>query len=896
MTDLRYRLRALFHRGALERELDEELQFHIEREIEKRVRAGMTIDDATRTARLAFGGVERVKDESRDARGIALLDVISQDLRYAARGLRLRPGFTAAVIVTLGLGIGANAAMFGILDRLLFRAPPFLHDATAVHRVYLAITTRGKEEFDRVTEYTRFLDLKRWSSSFSQMAGFGIRPMAVGTGENAAEMTVATVSASYFSFFDAPPVLGRYFTAVEDTVPEGAPVVVLTYPVWKTKYGGRADALGSVIQVGTVRCTVIGVTPPDFVGISDDGPPPQFFMPITTFAASQAKDSYYKNYDWGWVQIIARRRPGVRVETATADLTNAYRRSYDAERAMSSALARPEIAHPRAIAAPVQVERGPKRSRDARVATWVTGVAVIVLLIACANVANLLLARALRRRREIALRLALGVTRRRLLAQLLTESLLLALLGAAAGLLVAQWGSGVLRAFLLPPGAAFGVVGDGRTLLFAGAVALVCGVLTGLVPVLAARRGDVAATLKAGGGARDGVRQRARTRTMLLVMQGALAVVLLIGAGLFLRSLRNVRGQRLGYDVDHVLYVSRNFRDVNLGDDETAALSRRLHEAAAVIPGVESASRAATVPFWNTWSQGLYVPGVDSVRKLGRFTLQSASAEFFRTMGTRIVRGRGLTAADRAGAPAVAVVSEAMARKLWPAKDAIGQCMHLITKDTLPCTTVVGIAENIKSGSLTDDSGLHYYLSIEQFKPETADLVVRTRGDAAAYVETVRHRLQELMPGSAYVTVTPMGNIIGPQERSWRAGATMFCAFSALALVLAAIGLYSVIAYDVAQRTHELGVRIALGAQAADVLRLVVGDGVRFALAGIAIGVALALASGHWVAPLLFGVSPKDPIVFGAVVATLAVVGLVASAIPAMRASRVDPNVALRSD
>ena len=838
---------------------------------------------------------EWVKDESRDARGIAVLDVLSQDLRYAARGLRLRPGFTAAVVVTLGLGIGANAAMFGILDRLLFRAPPFLHDATAVHRVYLAITTRGKEEFDRVTEYTRFRDLARWSSSFSQMAGFGIRPMAVGAGENASEMTVATVSAGFFSFFDAPPVLGRYFTTDEDTVPEGAPVVVLTYPVWQAKYGGRADALGSVIQVGTVRCTVIGVTPPDFVGISDDGPPPQFFMPITTFAASRAKD-YYKNYDWDWVQIIARRRPGVGVETATADLSNAYRRSYDAERALSSALARPEIAHPHAIAAPVQVERGPTRSRDARVATWVTGVAVIVLLIACANVANLLLARALRRRREIALRLALGVTRRRLLAQLLTESLLLAVLGAVTGLLVAQWGSGVLRAFLLPRGAAFGVVGDGRTLLFAGGVALVCGVLTGLAPVLAARRGDVAAALKASGSARDGMRQRSRTRTMLLVMQGALAVVLLIGAGLFLRSLRNVRGQRLGYDVEPMLYVTRNFRDVHLGDDQTAALSRRLQEAAAAIPGVESASRAATVPFWNTWSQGLYVPGVDSVRKLGRFTLQSASSEFFRTMGTRIVRGRGLTPADRAGAPRVAVVSEAMARKLWPAKDAIGQCMHLITNDTLPCTTVVGIAENIKSGSLTDDSGLHYYLSIEQFKPETADLVVRTRGDAAAYVETVRHRLQELMPGSAYVTVTPMRDIVGGQERSWRAGATMFCAFSGLALILAAIGLYSVIAYDVAQRTHELGVRIALGAQSADVLRLVVGDGVRFALAGVAIGVALALASGHWVAPLLFGVSATDPIVFGAVVATLLMVGMVASAIPAMRASRVDPNIALRSD
>jgi len=896
MSDLLYRLRALVRRGAMERELDDELRFHLERETEKLVQSGLSRGDATRQARLAFGGVERIKDDARDTRGIAWLDVMTQNLRYAIRGVRAKPGFTAAVVLTLGLGIGANAAMFGIVDRLLFRTPEYLRDPSTVNRVFISYTTRGRETTDNSFEYTRYADIARWTTSFSAAAAFAQRPLAVGTGIDAHETPVATVSASYFGFFDARPALGRFFLAAEDTVPAGAPVVVLSYGFWQSRYAGSASVIGSALQIDRVTFTVIGVAPEDFAGIVDDTQP-ALWIPITTFAGlipdNGGRLDYYKNYSWGWLQMLVRRKPGVTIEAATADLTTAYRRSFAAEAVLENAPPRFDAVRPHALAGPVQLGRGPTANRDSRIVRWVSGVSVIVLLIACANVANLMLARALLRRREIALRVVLGVSRARLLVQLLTESLLMAVLGGAAGVAIAKVGSGVLRSVFLHGNESLAVVTDWRTLGFCAIAALAAGLLTGLAPALHAASGDLAGALKAG--TREGTRQRSSLRSVLLLVQGTLAVVLLAGAGLFVTSLRNVRGVRIGYDVDPVLAVYFEPRGTKLDPAEQLALWRRVEARAQTIPGVESASRGLTLPFWDSWSQGLYVAGIDSVRRLGRFTLQGGSPSFFRTMGTRILRGRGITAEDVKDAPRVVVVSEAMAHVLWPGRDAIGQCIR-VGADTMPCTTVVGIAETIKTRSLTDDAGYHYYLPIDQQSHNREFLLVRVHGHASDYVETVRRALQAEMPGSAYVVAHSMREVIGPQERSWQSGATMFVVFSALALVLAAIGLYSVIAFDVAQRTHELGVRIALGAQLRDVLRLIVGAGIRFALAGIVVGLAITLATGRFVAPLLFRVSAHDPLILGAVGTLLLGVATVASAIPALRATRVDPNVALRAE
>ncbi len=896
LADLRFRVRALVRREALERDLDQELRDHLEHEAGKYVKAGVPPAEAMRQARLAFGGVESVKDQSRDTRGLALLEMVSQDLRYAMRSLRRNPGFTAAVVLTLALGIGANAAMFSIVDRLIFRTPAFLLQPGRVHRVYLASDRRGVPQVARYTGYTNYLDLRRWTTSFDLMAAYGTRELPVGAGTDGREMQVATVSATLFDFFDAKPVLGRFFTAQEDTVPIGAMVAVLGYGFWHAQYGGRADVIGQQLEIGTATYTIIGVAPPRFVGIAERAPP-AVFIPITAFAGTfrggPAIANYYTKYNWSWLEVLARRREGVSLAAASADLSQANAWSWNNQRSLDPTLTPAEIAHPRATAGPVQLERGPNHRPATMVAGWVSGVALIVLLIACANVANLLLARAMRRRREIALRLALGVSRRRLVGQLLTESLLLAGCGALAGLLLAHWGGGLLTALFLPDGGDASPVAEGRTLAFALLMALVCGSVLGLVPVLQARRTDLVESLKAG--IREGGARRSRTRTGLLLLQAALSVLLLVGAGLFVQSLRNVRSLRLGYDIDPVLYIALNMRGVRHTDEEAIALRHRLLEAAHSLPGMQSAAFGLTVPFWDTWTESLFVPGIDSVSRLGSFTLQAVSPEYFATMGTRIVRGRGIEREDRTDAPRVIVVSETMARTLWPGQDALGKCLR-VGADSLPCTTVVGIAEDIKQNQLADDPGRHYYLPIEQYHPESAVLFVRVAGDGAEQKESVRRQLQPLMPGIAYLTVNSMRDIVEPEVQSWRLGATMFVAFGGLALLLAAVGLYSVIAYDVQQRTHELGIRIALGAGMRDLVLLVVGDGLRVALIGGAAGGAIALVAGHWLGPLLFEESPRDPVVFGVVTVVLLGAALLASGLPALRAVRVDPNEALRAE
>lgn len=824
------------------------------------------------------------------------MDALWNDLRHALRGLRAKPGFAAAVVITLALGIGANAAIFSVVDRLLFRPPPMLAAPALTHRVYLARTHRGKEGASSGVEYARYTDLTNWTKSFSRTAEFTDRRLAIGVGTDAREMHVGAVSASFFGFFDAPPVLGRYFSAREDSPPEGTPVAVLSYGMWMTRYGGRRDVLGTTLQIGPTVYTVIGVAPAGFVGLWPDQPPVAF-IPITTYGATSAPDlrdeSWWTTYHWTWASMIVQRRPDVSLAAANADLTNAFQRSYAAQKASSPRLPPASVARPHAIAASILSERGPNQSSIAKVAKLVGGMALVVLLIACANVANLLLARALRRRREVAIRLALGVSRTRLVSQLLTESVVLALLGGAAGVVVAQWGESVLRAVILPKGAESAVLGDPRTLLFAAAAALVAGVLTGLAPVWQTRRAELVGDLKAG--VREGGYRRSRTRIALLVLQGALSVVLLVGAGLFVRSLRNVRTLRLGYDAASVLIVDLNMRGVELDSAHAVMLRRELLDKAKSLPGVEHVALNTSIPFWSVWSMQLHVAGIDSVSRLGEFDLNAVTPDYFATMGTRLLRGRGIEARDVAGAPGAMVVSEAMARRLWPGQDAIGQCVK-VAADTVPCTYVVGVAENIKNSSLSDDPELYYYLSAEQFHPDRTGLLVRTRGDAPRQAESVRRQLQSVMPAPAYVTVTPFADVVGSEMRSWQLGATMFVAFGVLALALAAVGLFGVLAYDVAQRRHELGVRVALGAQVRDVVGLVVRQGLRVGVAGVAIGCVIALAAARWVQPLLFDVSARDPLVFVAVAALLAAVAVVASWVPARRAAQVDPTEALRAE
>ena len=886
-------------RDRLERELLEELRFHRQQLERDAVSAGAPAGEASYAARRRLGNVTSLIEQARERWSVPTLDRLQQDVRYALRGLRRSPGFTATAIITLALGIGANVAMFGVIDRLMFRPYPHLRDPGTVHRIYLVA---GAGENFRIRtdglEYLRYLELVRSTTSFSRMAAFAHPMVAIGRGEHARERRVAAVSGTFWAFFDARPVLGRFFTPAEDSTPRGAEVAVLSYGFWQSEFGGR-NVLGERLEMGPIAPVIIGVAPRGFTGVFDYEAP-AVYMPITLYAASGIvgdRSDYYRDYSWGWLSVMARRKDGVTVEQASADAGRVHWQSWEAELAMGERMDPVEVARPTAIVGAMKTAAGPDPGLEARTALWLMGVAGIVLFIACANVANLFLARALRRQREIAVRLALGVSRRRLAFQALTESLVLALLGSVAGLVVAQWGGTAIRRMLVATrDADVEVFTDWRTLGAAVGIALVASVITGLAPAALSGRGDLANQLKAG--AREGMQRRSRARVALLVAQGALSVVLLVGAALFVSSLHRARSMRMGYDAENALVVRRYLRGTQLDSAELVAQRRALVAAARSIPGVTHAAWMYSVPLGNTASTSLHVPGVDSVERLGRISYQLTTADYFTAMRTRLLRGRGFTGADREGAPRVAVVSESMARALWPDREALGQCIRFRSVSA-PCSTVIGVAEDIvqRENQLGDASRLHYYLPVEQANPQGGSFVlVRMRADAASQVETVRRRLQAIIPGDSYVTVWPLTQHVAAVQRSWRLGATLFVAFGVLALAVAAIGLYGVVAYNVTQRMHELGVRVALGARRPDVLRLVLGQSAGVALAGVVAGSLLALVASPWIQPLLFRQSATDPAIYGVIGAIMLGVALVASAAPALRATRADPNTALRAE
>lgn len=901
-SDLRYRVRAWFARDTVERELDDELRFHLEREAHKLERHGAAPEAARRHARLRFGGVEVAKEGSRDARGTALLDTTLRDIRYALRGLRARPGFAFGVVATLALGIGANAAMLGAVDRLLFRPPAYLRDPGRVHRVY-EVTNQPTLNYQETLQFPRYLDLARSTSAFSTVAAFADQNVAVRTGDDTHERPVSAVSGNFFDLFDARPLLGRFLMPSDDAAPRGSPVAVVGYTFWREELGGRRDVVGQTLLVGRTLCTIVGVAPERFGGLGENGAPAAF-VPLTTFAWTfRGPDirkgyDYTTNYGWHWLGIAVHTKAGVSDASAEADLSLAFARSWQADY-VSPNPRRPslESLRPRGLLGPVQSERGPNAGPSSKVALWIGGVAVIVLLIACANVSNLLLLRTVARRREIGLRLALGVSRSRLARQLFTETLVLAVLGGAAGLGAAQWGSGATRALFKAPGTSTTII-DMRTVVIGLTATVLATIVTGFAPIVHALRGDVASILASGG--RDSGGHRSAIRASLVMLQATLSVVLLVGAGLFARSLHNVRATRLGFDIAPILAVDVITRGVAIPSIDQIGLEERLVQSVASLPGVIAATQSPSVPFWGFEGRYIYVPGVDSADNRANFLLQAGNADFFKTYGTRIVRGRAFDERDTRDAARVVVVSEGMANLLWPGQDPLGKCIR-ISADTMPCTNVIGVAEEMQTYSLqplpNGKNSYTYTIPIAQYADGPAGtVVVRTAGNAASYTEIVRKRLQALMPGATYVKVRPFQTIVDPKMESWRLGAWVFTAFAGLALVIASVGLYSSVAYGVAQRRKEIGVRIALGASWAKVARMVVLGAIRIVLGGVLCGAAVALLAGRWAEPLLFHESPSDPLVYAGVAAALISVALAASAVPAIVASRVDPNLVLRGD
>ena len=841
-----------------------------------------------------------------------MLETIRYDLAFALRGMRRRVGFTAVVAGTLALGIGANSMMFGILDRLLLRAPAHIADPD---RVVLIHSRRlGNEDHQTTQSYGLYKAMAEQVSDFADVAVATPTNLTrriyypLGRGPTATRVAGSLVSASYFPTLGVRPALGRFFLPDEAREDNAQKLAVIGYAFWQRQFAGRRDAIGQPLEIGTARYTIVGVAPQGFSG-TELGEV-DVWLPITAADGLRFDNTptWTTTSSAQWLFIVARLKPGARPERAASQATSAFR-------SWSLARATDQAPRTRASVDSQVVELGSiipgksissfgvsATSSEVRISKLLAAVAIVVLLITSANVANLLLVRSLSRRREIAVRLALGVSRNRLVAQLLIEGVLLAMVGAVGALALTEVGTRAVRGWLLGEGAWPGSAIDLRVLTFTGVVALLTGILTSLVPALQASRPELTQALKSG--AREGSVQRSRTRAVLLVAQAALAIVLLAGAGLFVRSLRNVGALNLGLDADRVLVARISQGSVGLSNADSRRLFSEFSTRAAVLPGITASAVAIGLPFSMSWGAKVIAPGRELPRLQTNPMQYAVTARYFETLGIRLVAGRLFTDADRAGAAPVMLINETMARVYFPAANPVGACLK-IGADSMPCTTVVGVVTNTRRQDLVEGLVPQLYRPLDQLPASVTDgivsffgytLVARTRGNADALAESLRRAMQSVGAQVPYATVTSMRRLLENKTRAWELGARVFTAFGALALVLAAVGLFSVVAFTIGQRMHEFGVRSALGAQAADLLRLTVVRGLTPAAIGIVVGVLLSLGGGRFVAALLFETSPRDPVVLGGASAVLFVAAIVASLIPAVRATRVDPTIALRSE
>jgi predicted permease len=890
----RHRLHVLFNRAAYDDEQARERDFHLSLEEMHQRADGYAPPDARSAARRRFGNLSTHAAAQRQLAPLHALSQIAQDVQFTLRQLRRAPMLVVGVVGTFAIGIGVTTAIFDLLDRTMLRPPALLAHAEEMHRVVFVGGDYSQPY--PTTDYRTFLDLERGTTSFAQMATYWTSSgMAIGSGADAEEHPVAAFSASFWSMFSMRPALGRFFRADEDLPPAGAHVAVLSHAFWQSRFGGRADVIGTMLQVGSTSYQIIGVAPAAFRALAR-GAVPAVFLPLSTVGATVMGPGdpgrWVRSYGGGWLTIVARRKATVSTEQATSDLTQAYLKSRAQSMEQMSRTPSANEAPARAVAAHMLPERGPQRSRNGNIVVWLAGVAVIILLIACANVAHLLVVHADRRVHEFAVRSALGVSRWRLAQQLLTESLVLSLAGGVVGSIMAAWSGNLLRRLVLglPPGATEALV-DARVMAAAGGLALAAGVLAGCYPAWTALTRPVAAGLKAG--ARAGSRESLFTRRMLLGLQAALSVMLLVGALLFVHSMRRVQALPLGYDVAQLLYLRPQERAVSLSADEREALLARLTDAARAIPGVLQISRMSSVPFWNARSPRVFRSNGDSLPPDWRVVQQAASPAYFTTVGTALLRGRGIVDSDQAGSEPVMVVSDSLAARMWPGRDPIGECLRAGAADA-PCARVVGVAAAIRRDGLLEDAGNQYYIPATQARRGDGGIVLRLSGDAVANAERVRRTLQPLLPADSYITPLPLANVVDPLLRSWRVGALLFTTLGVLALVLACGGLSAIIAYDVTRRAHELAVRLALGARNQAIVRLVFMDTMRISVLGVGVGVVLTVLLAPYLQSQLFETPARDTRSILIAAFTLLAAAALAAWLPALRAARIPPARALR--
>ena len=878
------RLGGFFNKGRWNRELAEELESHLQMNIDDNLRSGMSAGEARRQALIKLGGMEPTKENYRARAGLPGLETLMHDFRYGLRMLGKSPGFTAAAVLTLALGIGANSTVFSWINATLLNPIPGLARGSQVVAV-----ERG---LDNPLSYPDFVDLRDRSRSFQGVTGFALWPMGL-TGNGKPQQIWGTlVTANYFDVLGVKPVLGRGFLPSEGKARNGAPVAVISYRLWQNRYGGEPSIVGRIIHIDMHPFTVVGVAPRAFQG-SYTGLRAELWAPVMMAPQLMPQlisgDDYLTTRTDTWLNALGRLRPGVGREPAQAELTTLFqeiaRQFPDSHKGANRITVDPLWRSP----------TGTNRFLSSLL-PMLLGLAGVVLLLACANIANLLLERGVSRQRELAIRLSLGASRSRLVRQLLMESLILSLAGGALALLITLWTAASFMDFVpasgLPVWLSASV--DGRVLLVTLGISVITALLFGILPALRASSMNPVNVLKDESGSVAGGRRKAWLSSGLAVAQIALSLVLLISAALFVRSFLAANRFNPGFNPRHVLLESYDLFASGYRQADGDVFNGQALRNVEALPGVKSAALADWVPlgYSNNTDDFVpegYVPGKHEDINAG---MNHVSPGYFRTIEIPLERGRDFTRRDAANSQPVVIINQALAARYWPHQDAIGKRMKVEAK----WAVVVGVARNTDYYGLNETPQPFLYLPLSQFYSSRVILHVRTTGNPlglAAAVEQVIHQLNAGMPVFSVDTLEALTQAASSGQRL--AGA-LAGVFGLIALVLAALGIYGVIAYSARQRTHEIGIRMALGARPDDVLRMVLGQGARLALIGVVIGLAASLAVTRLTSGILFGVSATDPFTFVGVAILLAAVALVACYIPARRAMRVEPTVALRCE
>jgi putative ABC transport system permease protein len=862
-------IRNLFRRDHLNRDLDAEVRSFSELLEEEQMSNGMNANDAKRAARMSMGGPEQLKEEIRGNRAGAWIETLAQDLRFASRTLRKNPGFTAIAILTLALGIGANAAIFSLVDAVLLHPLPF----RAPNQLVMLWEKPPNFDHNTISALT-FLDWKEQSHSFQSIAGIAAGTSAITGGAEAQQVPSQRVSANFFDVLGINPELGRGFTS-NDEQPGNENVAVISYGLWSRRFGGNPSVLNTPLIIDGKIVTLIGVLPSNFrlIGRCD------LWMPLVLQHDAAKRDGHF-------LQAIARLKPDVSIGTARAEMSGI---------ALGIARISPETNKGWGVrVSPLQEDL---LGADLRATSQILlGAVGFVLLIACANVASLLLVRGAGRTKEIAVRASLGASRLRIARQLITESLLLSLAGAGLGLFFANVATETAPSWL-PPGTLPALVQlnlNWRVLAFSLFAALLTGVLCGIAPTLYAGRIDLNTALRNSGYLSSA---GSRLRRALAIAEIAMVMILMAGGALLFRTLLNLEHVDRGYRADRVLtfHLSLPPNRYSSADAVNLFQQKTLDELNA-LPGVRSAALAYDLPL-EGWSFGepFEVAGASTGTQATRpfAHVQGVSTRYFETLGIPLMQGRTFTDADSAKSEPVCIINDGLARKYFPNKNPVGEKLIIGNARTQSCD-VVGAIGQVKIEGPAEPSLFELYFPYVQDTNSAVAFALRTDADPNALIPSVRSIVQKLDRDLPVTNLRTIEDIAADSVARPRFRAALIGAFAALALILALIGIYGVLAYSVGQRTREFGIRMALGARRPEILRLVVGDGLRIALIGVAVGLCAAAGLTHYLRSMLWGIEPLDPITFTVVPFALLIVALAACYIPARRATKVDPLIALR--